>query len=44
MITFFVSILVLILGYIFYSRFVERIERIDPARQTPAFRMTDGVN
>jgi len=44
MITFFVSILILLLGYIFYSRFIERIEGIDPERQTPAYKLTDGVD
>jgi len=44
MITFFISLLVLILGYLFYSRFIERIEGIDPARQTPAFTLKDGVD
>ena len=44
MITFFLSIGVLILGYIFYSRFIERIEGIDPSRQTPAYKLKDGVD
>ena len=44
MITFFVSIAILILGYLFYSRFLERIEKIDPARTTPAYKLTDGVD
>jgi carbon starvation protein CstA len=44
MITFILSIGVLILGYLFYSRFVERIEGIDPARQTPAYKLSDGVD
>lgn len=44
MVTFFASILVLVLGYIFYSRFIERIEVIDSKRQTPAYRLTDGVD
>ena len=44
MITFFLSIAVLILGYIFYSRFIERIEGIDPGRQTPAYKLKDGVD
>ena len=44
MITFFLSILILILGYVFYSRFIERIENIDPDRQTPAFKLQDGVD
>ena len=44
MFTFSISILVLLLGYFFYSRFIERIERIDPDRQTPAYKLTDGVD
>jgi len=44
MITFFLSITVLVLGYLFYSRFIERIEGADPNRQTPAYKMTDGVD
>jgi carbon starvation protein CstA len=44
MITFAVAILVLVLGYVFYSKFIERIEGIDPARTTPAYKMTDGVD
>jgi carbon starvation protein CstA len=44
MITFFLSILVLLLGYIFYSRFIERIEGMDPDRQTPAYKLRDGVD
>ncbi|VAW24671.1 Carbon starvation protein A [hydrothermal vent metagenome] len=44
MITFFVCLAVLLLGYSFYSKFVERIARIDPNRQTPAYSMNDGVD
>jgi carbon starvation protein CstA len=44
MITFFVSIILLILGYFCYSRIVERIAGIDPARETPAHRLADGVD
>ena len=44
MITFIVCIGVLILGYIFYSRFIERIEQADGSRQTPAYRLNDGVD
>jgi len=44
MVTFFTSILVLVLGYLFYSRLIERIEGIDSKRQTPAYRLTDGVD
>jgi carbon starvation protein CstA len=44
MITFSLSILVLVLGYLFYSKFIERVEVIDPERQTPAYKLTDGVD
>ena len=44
MITFIISIAVLILGYFFYSRFVEKIEGADQNRQTPAYRLQDGVD
>ncbi|RIJ46359.1 carbon starvation protein A [Maribellus luteus] len=44
MITFFVSLIILILGYIFYSRIVERIDGIDATRETPAYSMKDGVD
>lgn len=44
MITFFISFLVLILGYVFYSKYIERIEGINPSNQTPAFKLTDGVD
>ncbi len=44
MITFFSGISILILGFVFYSRFIERIEGADPDRQTPAYKMNDGVD
>ena len=44
MITFILSIGILILGYLFYSRFIERIEGVDPQRQTPAYKLNDGVD
>ncbi|GAB1452753.1 carbon starvation protein A [Draconibacterium sp.] len=44
MITFFSGLLILILGYIFYSRFIERFAEVDGTRITPAFSMTDGVD
>jgi carbon starvation protein CstA len=44
MITFSVSLLFLLLGYLIYSRIIERIEGVDPNRQTPAFKMNDGVD
>ena len=44
MITFIICIGLLILGYAYYSRYIERIEGIDPNRQTPAYKMNDGVD
>ncbi len=44
MITFFISILLLIFGYSIYSRFIEKIEGIDPDRKTPAYKLNDGVD
>jgi len=44
MITFFISILVLILGYVFYSKYIERIEGINPSNITPAYKLKDGVD
>lgn len=44
MITFFISIVALILGYFIYSKIVERIFVVDSARQTPATTMADGVD
>jgi carbon starvation protein CstA len=44
MFTFIAGILVLILGFIFYSRFVERFAEVDGSRTTPAFSMKDGVD
>ncbi|HBE41773.1 MAG TPA: carbon starvation protein A [Bacteroidales bacterium] len=44
MITFIISITVLLLGYFFYSKFIERIEGADGNRETPAYKMKDGVD
>lgn len=44
MITFFLSIAALILGYFLYSKVVEKIFVIDPSRKTPAISMPDGVD
>jgi carbon starvation protein CstA len=44
MITFLISIVVLVLGYFIYSKVVERIFVIDQNRATPAFTMADGVD
>ena len=44
MTTFLAALAILILGYIFYGRFVERIFGVDPKRATPAYTQTDGVD
>ena len=44
MITFLVSILLLIGGYFIYGRFVERFLGADPMRKTPAYEMQDGID
>ena len=44
MITFFLSILALLLGYFIYARVVERIFVIDEKRPTPATTMADDVD
>lgn len=43
MITFSIGILILLLGYIFYSRYVDRQFAPD-TRQTPALKNTDGID
>ncbi len=44
MITFFISIVALVLGYIFYGKLVEKIFGADKNRETPAMSMNDGVD
>jgi carbon starvation protein CstA len=44
MYSFIAAILVLILGYVFYSAFVEKVFGIDENRTTPAMEMQDGVD
>jgi carbon starvation protein CstA len=44
MITFFLCVLALFLGYVFYARFVERVFGIQPDRPTPALTQPDGVD
>jgi len=44
MITFFSSIVLLVLGYIFYGKLVEKIFGADKDRETPAISMNDGVD
>ncbi|MBN2813121.1 MAG: carbon starvation protein A [Bacteroidales bacterium] len=44
MITFIVAIVALILGYLFYSRIIERIAGVDTSRPTPVHSLNDGVD
>ncbi|GGK23678.1 hypothetical protein GCM10010965_15600 [Caldalkalibacillus thermarum] len=44
MITFLVSIVLLILGYIVYGRFVEKVFGVQENRKTPAYTLYDGVD
>jgi carbon starvation protein CstA len=44
MITFFISIVLLLAGYLIYSKVVERIFVIQPDRKTPAYTHGDGVD
>ncbi len=44
MITFFISLLILLAAYFIYGRYVEKIFGIDAARTTPAITKNDGVD
>jgi carbon starvation protein CstA len=44
MITFFLSVVALVLGYLVYGTFVEKVFRIDTSRPTPAITHPDGVD
>jgi carbon starvation protein CstA len=44
MLTFLASIALLILGYMFYGRVVDRIFGIDPTSETPAYTKNDGLD
>ncbi len=44
MITFIIAIIALILGFFLYGTFVERTFGIETARETPAYRLKDGVD
>lgn len=44
MITFTLSVIALILGYLLYSRYIERIAGAESNRETPAYKLTDGVD
>lgn len=44
MITFFIALAVLIVGYLLYGKFIEKLFGADPKRETPAVTMADGVD
>lgn len=44
MYSFFICFIVLVVSYFIYGKFIERISGVDETRQTPAFRMQDGVD
>lgn len=44
MIWFFTCVALLCVGYFFYSKFVEKVFKIDPNRLTPAKAINDGVD
>ncbi|MDY6346860.1 MAG: carbon starvation CstA family protein, partial [Bacteroidales bacterium] len=44
MITFWISLAVLVLGYVVYGAFTEKVFGIDTNRETPATRLSDGVD
>ena len=44
MITFCVALLLLIAGYFIYGRVVEKVFVVEPARKTPAYTSTDGID
>ncbi len=42
--SFFICFILLIVSYFIYGKFIERISGVDETRQTPAFRLQDGVD
>ena len=44
MITFVICLAILILGYAFYSKFIERTFGADPDKPTPAYKLKDNVD
>ena len=44
MITFIISLAALVLGYLLYGAFVERVFGAEPERKTPSYRLQDGVD
>lgn len=44
MVTFVIALIALVLGYVFYGKFIERLFGADPKREVPATSMADGVD
>lgn len=44
MVTFIIALIALILGYVFYGRYIGRLFDIDPKRPTPAMTKADGMD
>ncbi len=44
MITFFISIILLVAGYLLYGKLVARFLEVEPSRKTPAYELEDGVD
>ena len=44
MYSFFICFIVLVVSYFVYGKFIEKISGVDETRQTPAFRLQDGVD
>ncbi len=44
MYSFFICFIVLAVSYFVYGKFIEKISGVDETRQTPAFRLQDGVD
>ena len=44
MVTMIISIILLILGYVFYGKFTEKVYNPDPLRKTPAYTKFDGID
>ncbi|HCC85903.1 MAG TPA: carbon starvation protein A [Porphyromonadaceae bacterium] len=44
MITFLISLAILSAGYIFYSRFLDKVMKVDAGRPTPSITLNDGID
>jgi carbon starvation protein CstA len=44
MVTFAIALIALVLGYVFYGKFIERLFGADPNREVPSKSMADGVD